>query len=925
MQPPQTPRILRMARMVRWARRHLLVGALMFILTLVFFHQLLLTERILARGDAYNYFYPYWDARNAAFRAGELPLWTTGLFMGAPLLANPQLGSFYPPNWLTAPLDGPAAIKISILLHLVLAGSGVVLLYRSAVSRRWVPAVGAGILFAFGGHLGAHVEQINQLQGLAWMPLLFALYHRSLCAESGGRAALLLAFAWALQIFSGHTQTVFISGLGLALYGAAWGWQRRGIRQMVRALLLLAGGGALALLLALPQLLPSLELMGMSNRGGGFNPQQATAFSLPPNLLGRALLPGYEGQLFGEYVAYLGVLGLGLALWGLAARSGGAKWRWALLAAAGLGLALGRFNPLYLLLAELPGFDLFRVPARFLALFGLAMALLAGMGIEALPRAESLGQRRRALCIAALLALLILLTRFVLQPDPRDIYGSAALGGLSLGLWGAALLGLLGLLWARHRWLPALSVGLLGLELFLAALGMPYNDLSPPDVYLGQRFTISQLLAYQGQELPPGRTLSVSQLYFDPGDIAALRARFGGLGMDAAAQFHALDAVKKQEMLMPNLPLTWGLETVDGFGGGIMPTRYYSQFTSLLLPAGSPRAVDGRLGERLANPACRGACLPALRWLQQTDTRYLITDKVYDVWHGGIAYDTALARYWRDAVPAVLADAADANYDEVRILHSAPLANAAAAERIQDGLLLTRTDWAALRGLLATEHSIIAVTLVNSRAESDFRQLQPPPLERVLSSDVKIYRLPEGSGRAYLAAEVQILPDTWQGHEDALRALQAGAGTVIHRGLTNQRSDEDDAARTAQAGGGAGSHHETGGRVEFVEYSAARVVLEVDAARDAYLILKDAWYPGWQAEVNGSPVEVLRANVMFRAVAVAAGESRVVLRFEPLLWRAALYGGGGVWLAVLGLLSAGAFRRRRAADANRRGGGVPRG
>ena len=83
----------------RW--KPLLCLCLILILPLLFFHQLAFSGKILARGDTYQYFYPYWDARNQAYRAGELPLWTPNLFMGVPLLANPQLGAYYPPNWLT--------------------------------------------------------------------------------------------------------------------------------------------------------------------------------------------------------------------------------------------------------------------------------------------------------------------------------------------------------------------------------------------------------------------------------------------------------------------------------------------------------------------------------------------------------------------------------------------------------------------------------------------------------------------------------------------------------------------------------------------------------------------------------------------------------------------------------------------------------
>ena len=73
--------------------------------------------------------------------------------------------------------------------------------------------------------------------------------------------------------------------------------------------------------------------------------------------------------------------------------------------------------------------------------------------------------------------------------------------------------------------------------------------------------------------------------------------------------------------------------------------------------------------------------------------------------------------------------------------------------------------------------------------------------------------------------------------------------------------------------------------------------------RPPTLVLADAWYPGWTATVNGEATPVYRANIMFRAVAVPAGENLVVFQFDPQLWRVALWLGlviwgivGGVWL-----------------------------
>ena len=50
--------------------------------------------------------------------------------------------------------------------------------------------------------------------------------------------------------------------------------------------------------------------------------------------------------------------------------------------------------------------------------------------------------------------------------------------------------------------------------------------------------------------------------------------------------------------------------------------------------------------------------------------------------------------------------------------------------------------------------------------------------------------------------------------------------------------------------------------------------------RPGYVVLADAWAPGWTARVDGHEERVLRANVAFRAVAVPAGHHDVDLRYR---------------------------------------------
>src|SRR5512135_3210776 len=74
-------------------------------LVLVFFWKLAFTNLIIARGDIFYYFYPYRDFASQAVRAGHVALWNPYLFMGAPFMANSQVGFFYPFNLLMSWLE----------------------------------------------------------------------------------------------------------------------------------------------------------------------------------------------------------------------------------------------------------------------------------------------------------------------------------------------------------------------------------------------------------------------------------------------------------------------------------------------------------------------------------------------------------------------------------------------------------------------------------------------------------------------------------------------------------------------------------------------------------------------------------------------------------------------------------------------------
>ncbi len=64
-------------------------------------------------------------------------------------------------------------------------------------------------------------------------------------------------------------------------------------------------------------------------------------------------------------------------------------------------------------------------------------------------------------------------------------------------------------------------------------------------------------------------------------------------------------------------------------------------------------------------------------------------------------------------------------------------------------------------------------------------------------------------------------------------------------------------------------------------YAFDEVALTAGMAANGWVVLSDSYYPGWEAEVDGKAVRILRADCALRAVPVAAGTHRVVFRFRP--------------------------------------------
>jgi hypothetical protein len=836
------------------------------VLILVFFYKIALTNQVLAGIDVFAYFYPYRDFISQALRAGHLPVWNPYLFMGAPLLANSQAAVLYPLHWPLIWLSAPKQVAWSIVLHIWLAAVGTWLFARRMIGLRPAAAFVAATVLALGGFLDAQVEHLNQLNASAWLPWLLICLEgatrprRRWLALLGGSAIV------SLILLAGHTQAAYIVLFGAALYALGRGLGDLRQRRWRTGLAGLAGLALMCVsgvVLAAGQLLPTLELSRLSVRSGGLPYNEAASFSLKPSLVFKAFLPPLIWDPpFSEYVAYVGLIGLALAAVGAWARlrrrqRGGAALA---LAFAGVFLAFGAYNPVYYLLYKLvPGFALFRAPARWLLLYSFGVAILAGLGLEALPR------------IRALRPVLLLL---------------------------------------------------LVLELFVAGRWLAYNQATAPAAFDSLRTAPAHLLADTGGE--PFRFLSMSDIVYDPGDLADLQTMYAGQ-LPEEAIYNLLVATKMKEVLAYNLPLRYRLFSVDGYDGGLLPTASYVDMERLFL-SDDEIWPDGRLRQQLRQ-------IPPARLLSLLNVKYVITDKTQDAWIDGVFYDlehtVPLGQVTLDDLPdfdttdlgvvsyldgaAGLADGtpvaevvvtdtqgtvitttlragqdtAEGLYQPGAVAHQEAQVGHHWRDNEQGNDYVTVLDLGksvrpkalAIRSLLPDgQVQLRGLTLIDRRSGTSRNVSVDPVYKLVHSGDVKIYQNLAVLPRAFVVHQARAISDP----EAAVAALRDPTFDVSSGAILAEASP-----LPAQEGPS---------DVKVLDYQPERVQIQVDVDTPGYLVLTDAYYPGWIATVDGQPTAIQRADLYFRAVALTPGQHQVTFEYRSSPLRLGLELGAAGWL-----------------------------
>lgn len=362
-------------------------------LTAVLFGDVVFAGRVPYFRDVGTYYYPDYVFAADSLRQGVWPLWNHTADAGAPYLKT------YPVELVLLLAAGArGTLTLGPLLHVFAAMCGATWLARTLGVGRggaWL----AGAVFGLSGFLQSTLNLVPLSHGAALAPFVIAAYLRCVRRPDGRRAGELALLA-ALQLSTFAADIV----LQTALVGLVLTPERPRLRHL-RALL---AAGIVATLLAAPALVGLHQLTQGTARAAGFSARTVLSWSAHPAVLAEALWPrflgdphtmtdlGYVGQPFFPdgypYLVslYVGPLVLGLALCGAPSRR-----RLAALAVLGVLLALGAHGPFSGILPVL--MPNLRAPVKFLFVSTLAVAVLAGRGLE---RATGDEGRRSAWWIA---------------------------------------------------------------------------------------------------------------------------------------------------------------------------------------------------------------------------------------------------------------------------------------------------------------------------------------------------------------------------------------------------------------------------------------------------------------------------------------------------------------------------------------------
>ncbi len=777
------------SRSGRWRPSPDLIASLILVgIGILFFFDFFFSSKNFYFRDILNFHYPLRKVLIDSYSRGEFPLWNPFIYLGQPMLANPNYMAFYPTNLLHLFLPFDYAFKLHFIIHPILAGLGAYFFMRR-LNICFLAALTGSLAYEFSGAVLSFLNLYNLVPTVALLPWIGWAFWGAL-RERWLKRSLIFGALLALQIISVEPllfQCVIwmLAGLSILYVLEAKEWKKA----LLVPVRVSAAGVVFSLGLAAIQVLPTLELLPRSARGK-LDFLEVCSWSMHPldflntmvpNLFGNFYTIGFSTSWGGSihhgregYLVsfFLGTCTILLAI--VSFTSNRKKLRLILLSLAAISifLALGKYNPVYhWLYQHVPFFSFGRYPSKYFLLSTLIICIMASLGVEVLldRRERPTVKRCRIIAIAGLLlAGFFLFSSFYFKVRPLTLEN-----------------------WLRYE---------------IGAQESTSKD-------------FPGLIAHLRQSL-----LS-SGVFFLFGSVVVLSAFSSKAGFLLKGFLPILVAI---EMIPANLRLSPLISDADfkfvpeinKYLGKLVPGETYRVVPPTFLKPESKLGLSMRAPNR------------SMAWLTLF---YKMTGQPFHGIINGIQYSL------------------DRTVDHLNTLEA-------------DVLWRTFTGLSEASNLtLFSKLNSPVILSVEEINDSRVRLLSK--FETWSDLTVRVYWLDNTVKRAYFASGFDYASSQKEALKRFLDAHFPVGTTVILEGQ-----------------GGSKAAQMNAGTVSIVEYRNSRVVCNVDAKTQGYLVLLDTYYPGWIARIDGKETKVLRANYAFRAVQVSAGKHTVEFSYRPVLF-----------------------------------------
>ncbi|RME83434.1 MAG: hypothetical protein D6775_08080 [Caldilineae bacterium] len=263
-------------------------------------HNALLSDLVLEN-------YPWKQLIRRAISTRQFPLWNPYIFTGTPFLAAGQHSALYPLSlvYYVLPLD--RAYGVFTWLTLALAGMNLYIFARVLRVGR-AGALLAAVAYMFSGFFVSSVVFPMMIAGAAWLPLVLALIEMVVRKqeEKGNAPFVPVAYICAgalvlgVQILAGHIEITYYVLLVSAMY-SLWRlfgvWRRLGVwRPLLRIAGWLVFMAVTGVMVGAIQLIPLYELVTQNFREGSASYQQVVNWAWPSRQVLTFILPDIFGN-----------------------------------------------------------------------------------------------------------------------------------------------------------------------------------------------------------------------------------------------------------------------------------------------------------------------------------------------------------------------------------------------------------------------------------------------------------------------------------------------------------------------------------------------------------------------------------------------------------------------------------------------------